>query len=132
MGLHADDVVEIQQLLTAYCHHMDTGNGVGVAGLFTDDGVLEIVDLMTSRGSDEITANCSAFPEIIPGGRHIVHNIWVEGDGDQGIAHAYLSNVIVGDKPQTGQTGTYRDEVTRTSQGWRFTHRVLTLDGPLF
>ncbi len=132
MTLSADDVVAIQQLAAAYCHHMDDGNGEGVASLFTDDGVLEIVDMVKSVGCDEITANSSVFPQVMPGGRHIVQNVWVEGDGDAATLRAYLSNVAAGDTPVSVQTGRYNDELVRTGDGWRFSRRTLTLDGPLF
>ena len=132
MALSTDDVVEVQQLLSAYCHHMDAGDGAGVAGLFTADGVLEIVDVATSTGADEITANCAFFPQVLPGGRHIVQNVWVDGDGDRAVVRAYLLNAVAGDRPEMRQTGVYRDDVVRTDDGWRFAHRVLTLDGPLF
>ncbi len=132
MTLSTEDIVAIQQLGAAYCHHMDDGNGEGVASLFADDGVLEIVDMVKSTGHDEIVANCSVFPQVMPGGRHIVQNMWVEGDGDTATMRAYLSNVVAGDEPKAVQTGRYVDEAVRTDQGWRFSRRTLTLDGPLF
>lgn len=132
MTLSSSDIVEIQQLAAAYCHHMDDGNGAAVAALFVDDGVLEIVDMVKSVGHEEITANCSVFPQIMPGGRHIVQNMFVEGDGDSATLRAYLSNVTAGDTPTAVQTGRYADEAVRTDQGWRFSRRTLTLDGPLF
>lgn len=132
MSLSTDDIVEIQQLAAAYCHHMDDGDGEAVAALFVDDGVLEIVDLVVSTGHEEIAANSSIFPQVMPGGRHIVQNMWVEGDGDAASLRAYLSNVAAGDTPRAVQTGRYRDEVVRTEAGWRFSRRTRTLDGPLF
>lgn len=132
MTLSTDDVVAIQQLAAAYCHHMDDGDGEAVASLFVDDGVLEIVDLVQSTGHDEIAANSSVFPQVMPGGRHIVQNVWVDGDGDSATLRAYLSNVTAGDTPTAVQTGRYNDEVVRTDDGWRFSRRTLTLDGPLF
>lgn len=130
--LSAEDTVAIQQLAAAYCHHVDDGNGEGVAALFTDDGELEIVDLTHSIGSEQIAENSALFPQVFPGGRHIVQNVWIEGDGDHATMRAYLSNVVTGEQPTQLQTGRYRDELVRTSDGWRFTKRHLTLDGPLF
>ena len=132
MSLTTDDIVAIQQLGAAYCHHMDDGNGAAVAALFTDDGTLEIVDMVKSEGHEEITANCSVFPDIMPGGRHIVQNMFVDGDGDAATMRAYLANVVVGDTPTPVQTGRYVDQAVRTADGWRFSSRTLTLDGPLF
>lgn len=132
MTLSTDDIVAIQQLAAAYCHHMDDGNGAAVAALFTDDGTLEIVDMVKSTGPEEITANCSVFPQVMPGGRHIVQNMFIEGDGDTATLRAYLSNVVAGDSPKAVQTGKYDDEAVRTADGWRFSRRTLTLDGPLF
>lgn len=132
MTLSTDDIVAIQQLGAAYCHHMDDGDGAAVASLFTDDGVLEIVDMVVSTGHEEIAANSSVFPQVMPGGRHIVQNMLVEGDGDKATMRAYLSNVVAGDTPTAVQTGRYQDEAVRTADGWKFSRRTLTLDGPLF
>ncbi len=132
MTLSTDDVVAIQQLAAAYCHHMDDGDGEAVASLFVDDGQIEIIDLVTSVGHDEIAANSSLFPQVMPGGRHIVQNVWVDGDGDSATMRAYLANIVAGDTPSAVQTGRYHDEVVRTADGWRFRRRTLTLDGRLF
>lgn len=132
MALSTDDIVSIQQISAAYCHHIDDGDGEAVAALFTDDGVFEIVDLVTSNGPEELAANSAMFPAVMPGGRHIVQNIWITGDGDQANMRAYLSNVQAGETPRAVQTGRYVDELVRTADGWRFKRRTLTLDGPLF
>ena len=82
MPLSADDMIAIQQLAAAYCHLIDEGDGHRFAQLFTDDGVFEIVDMVTSTGPDELAANAAMFPQVMEGGRHIVQNEWIEGDGD--------------------------------------------------
>lgn len=132
MALHTDDVLAIQQLAAAYCHLIDDGDGEALADLFTDDGTLEIVDLVTSEGREQLVANGGMFPDVMPGGRHIVHNTWITGDGDTATMRAYLSNVQAGESPRYVQTGRYVDDLVKTGDGWRFRHRTLTLDGPLF
>lgn len=132
MALSTEDVVAIQQLAAAYCHHIDDGDGEAVASLFTSDGTLEIVDVVQSVGREEIATNSAFFPQVMPGGRHIVQNVWVDGDGDTATLRAYLANVATGDTPRPVQTGRYHDQVVRTADGWRFSQRTLTLDGPLF
>ncbi len=132
MTLSADDMIAIQQLAAAYCHLIDAGDGERFAQLFTDDGVFEIVDMVTATGHDELAGNAVMFPQVMEGGRHIVQNEWIEGDGDTASMRCYLSNVTVGDRPVAVQTGRYVDELVRTDAGWRFARRTLTLDGPLF
>jgi 3-phenylpropionate/cinnamic acid dioxygenase small subunit len=134
MALTTEDQLAIQQLGAAYCHLIDSGRGEEWADLFTPDGVFEIVDLMTTEGREALVGNANVFPEMMPGVRHIVHNMWVnEGDtADTATMHAYLSNVRAGDETQWVQTGIYNDDLVRTADGWRFARRTLTLDGPLF
>ena len=131
MTLSTDDIVEIQQLAAAYCHLIDSAQGDRFAKLFSPDGVFEIVDLSTATGHEELAANAEMFTQFMPGGRHIVQNQWIEGDGDTATMRCYLSNVRVGERPEAIQTGRYVDDVVRTAEGWRFARRTLTLDGPL-
>lgn len=136
MNLPVEDVLAINQLAAAYCHLMDAGDGAGLADLFTPDGVFEIVDLMTSNGADELAQNTALFPQFVPGGRHVVSNVWASpdpaGDANRATVQCYLTTLIAGDTPQLLQTGRYVDEVVRTDAGWRYARRTLTLDGPLF
>lgn len=131
MTLSAEDTIAIQQLAAAYCHLIDEGDGERFADLFTEDGVFEIVDLVTASGREELAGNAVMFPEAIAGGRHIVQNVWIDGDGDAATMRCYLSAVRAGERPEAIQTGRYVDEVVRTGAGWRFARRTLTLDGPL-
>jgi len=134
MALTIEDKLAIHELASAYCHLIDAGRGPEWADLFTEDGVFEIVDLITTEGREALVANATVFPEMMPGVRHIVHNVWVtEGSTtDTATMLAYLSNLRAGDKTEWVQTGIYKDDLVRTPDGWRFARRTLTLDGPLF
>ncbi|NNE73540.1 MAG: nuclear transport factor 2 family protein [Acidimicrobiales bacterium] len=131
MALSADDVAAIQNLASAYCHHIDRGDGESYADLFTPDGVFEIVDLTTATGREELSANAVMFPQVLEGGRHVVNNVFVEGDGDAASMQCYLTFVMTGDQPAIHQTGRYQDEVVRVDGEWKFARRTLTLDGAL-
>lgn len=134
--MRSEDVLAIQQLASAYCHHIDGGDGEAWADLFTPDGVFDIVDMIAAEGREALVQNALMFPQFLPGGRHVVQNVFVEpdaaGDADKATMRCYLQFVVVGDEPKIVQTGRYVDDVVRTDDGWRFARRTLTLDGPLF
>ena len=131
MSLSTGDIAEIQNLAGRYCHLMDAGDGENCAALFAPDAVFEIVDLMTSEGREAIAGAVQMFPQVLPGVRHLVTTMAIDGDGDSATMQAYLLNLNVGDEPSLKQTGTYADELVKIDGHWHFARRTLTMDGPL-
>ena len=131
MSLDNTDVAAIQNLAGRYCHLMDAGDGENCSALFTEDAVFEIIDVMTSEGREAIAGAVEMFPQFMPGVRHLVTTMAIEGDGTKATMQAYLLNLNVGETPSLKQTGTYADELVKIDGHWHFARRTLTMDGPL-
>jgi hypothetical protein len=137
MTLPVDDVVAIQQLYATYNHLIDGGQGAPWADLFVEDGTL---DTGLGFAVDGTTAARAEFgdnvPVIMPGSRHVVSNLRIDGDGDAATGAAYLQ-LWVTDDDGTGLkllvSGIYQDRLRKVEDGWRFVTRTLVPDagGPV-
>lgn len=122
--LTAQDYAEIEQLYAQYNLTLDGNDGEGWAATFTPDG-----SFMSYTGRDGLLSFAKAWHERMGGNtrRHWNSNLRITGDGTKAEGTVYLMLVDVATKAITG-TGTYKDALVKTPQGWRFTRRVVTLD----
>jgi hypothetical protein len=136
-ALSALDYFEIRQLYARYCHGLDSAadGGYMFANVFTADGLL-IGDGGAHEGTEQLAAFARTDPEGKKGPtnvRHFLANVAVEPtpSGASG-----RSDVLVAAAPAPGQPrgtiiggGEYRDDLVRTSEGWRIRRRVLQRAG---
>ena len=127
MSLSTDDQVEIWALYNRYNHTIDSGDGPGFAACFTADGHLD-TGMGAQVGSDAISAFVDANKEMMPGLRHLAHNIVTDGDAASATGSAFLVAYDVTGGHKVLATGTYADELVKTADGWRFTKRIFTAD----
>lgn len=128
MPLSTGDIVAIQQLYSAYNHAIDFGTADEWADTFTPDGSLDAGS--ATEGRDGLLAFHGATRAGVPGIRHLITNVVVDGEGDAASGSAYLQATAgTGAERATLITGRYVDELVRTADGWRFSKRVLQPDG---
>ncbi|MEM7288618.1 MAG: nuclear transport factor 2 family protein [Actinomycetota bacterium] len=127
MSLTTDDQVEIWALYNRYNHTIDSGDGPGFAACFTEDGHLD-TGSGTQVGADAISTFAAANKEMMPGLRHLAHNVVTDGDGEVATGSAFLVAYDVTGGHKVLATGTYADDLVKTPAGWRFTKRVFTSD----
>lgn len=132
-------MVAIGQLLARYCHMLDSDTTTAdeVAGLFTEDGIVEPHYAGDVRyvGRDEV---CRFFHEYLGITRknsmlrrHLISSEHIEVDGDTATAHAFLdaSGIQHGADPHLGlYVGSYQDTLRRVHRRWYFSRRVIMLD----
>lgn len=122
-----------ERLITQYTHLVDFGDAVGIADLFTQDGVWRS-DEVTMDGQDEIRAGFGRRQGVTRRqSRHICTNVIVNVDGDSATALCYLVNFRhdsetgVAEKPAPADVpkyvGEYHDTFVRTPEGWKFAVR---------
>jgi uncharacterized protein (TIGR02246 family) len=128
MSLSADDITEITQLYGRYAHAVDTGDGKAFAACFTPEGTLRLGDGDPLAGHDAIAEFATSMPTMVPGIRHSVSNIVLEGNGDEAAGAAYLLVYISGAEATIITTGRYRDELRREDGSWVFTNRHFAPD----
>jgi hypothetical protein len=129
MSLGPADLIEIQQLYARYNTAIDTGDGETFAGCFTDDAHFDSgISQMDSH--EGIAAFAVQTHTSMPSMRHNATNILLDDDGSGGArGSAFLIGYITDGGYKVIVTGRYADELTRTSEGWRFTKRAFKADG---
>lgn len=126
----AADVVAVTQVIAAFNHAVDFGDGNAFACLFVDDGVLDMGHLRI-EGRADLAAFAASVPERVPNPRHHVVSELVTVDGDTAAAHSYAQVLATEDGATVlRSSGVYHDRLTRTPEGWRFVERRFVADPP--
>lgn len=123
------DRQEITDLVTAYTRAVDTGRFSDLAGVFTDDAVL---DYSSPGGPVGSLAEVTPFIENLTGferWQHTIGQVAIELDGDSAWATAYFINPMVAHNGDGTEVvlevgGYYHHELVRTSAGWRSARMV--------
>jgi len=120
----------IIRLLTTYARAVDTKDWDRYETVFTPDAVIDYTSSGGIRGTRaEARAWVSEALEIFTMTQHIVTNHDITVDGDTATSYADFYNPLGRPDGEGGQAllfvgGAYRDELRRTADGWRITHRV--------
>jgi hypothetical protein len=128
--LSPQDHIDIQQLYARYNHAIDSGNDAEWADTFTADGSFN----SRFTGREALLGFIKLWKEQMNGAnrRHWNSNLTVRGTCEAATGAVYLLLLEVGGRvPAMLSTGTYADELVKTSHGWRFKSRVIELDSPL-
>ena len=128
MPLTTDDLIEIQQLYARYNTAIDTGDGETFGGCFAEGGVFNPGHGEPLEGHDAIAGFAVDTHKNLPLMRHNATNIVIDGDGDAATGSAFLIGYLAGAEYKVIVTGRYRDQLTRTGNGWRFTDRQFAMD----
>lgn len=126
MSLPTEDLIAIQTLYSTYNHRVDmTGDAIGVAACFVENGVYDHGRFGKFEGRADITAFMqSAIDDQEAGFQHWNGNLLVDGDGDNVTATAYVMTVDARSTPPViARANIYRDVLVRTGEGWRFVSR---------
>ena len=128
MSLSSDDIVEIQQHYARYNTAIDTGDGKGFGACFVPQGVFDSGMGGVIEGQEGIAAFADQTHSSMPGMRHNVTNIVIDGDGSQARGSAFLIGYLTDGGYKVIVTGRYTDELAKTDDGWRFTKRTFKAD----
>jgi hypothetical protein len=131
MSLSVDDHVAITQLYAKYNHAIDSGNGAGWAGTFSEDGTFSSAS-GTFTGTEQLAGFATGFAANLKA-RHWTNNLVIEGDGKKATGSCYLLlyRLTPGQQPPASLlvTAIYNDELAKSADGsWRFTKRTVTGD----
>ncbi|QDX80742.1 hypothetical protein B9N43_05475 [Denitratisoma sp. DHT3] len=134
MSLSIADKIEISELVHKFCHLSDYCDYAGLKALYTDNP-RHIIEGVGTYDDPDWSVEHARWSEKVTEGknRHVVTNLWIEGDGDQADAHYFLINIFAGHRPMEPKLVTTfraRDGVVRTAQGWRIAERHLVPDQP--
>lgn len=126
--------LEIQDLYTRYFDALDNGPDEQWVNCFTDDGVLETPTLgVLGAGHAALAAWIRSYHESWKKGeqrRHMLTNLAVDIQGDSATGGCYLTAYhCKADKAKLGVVGYYRDRLVKLNGAWRFSHRLVVVDG---
>jgi ketosteroid isomerase-like protein len=123
----ADAVGQARLLMNRYAHACDTRDPDAVAATFADDAVLEAG---TARfdGRDAIAAFYRRG--LDRDRRHFVTNVSIDRIDDVTVAAtSYLLAIEEGADPTIVRWGHYTDRIAVDTEGARFAHRRIEMDG---
>jgi hypothetical protein len=125
------DIDSIRRLTAAYNDAWDDGRGADWVAVFTPDGRFSMPDTPDVVGVDALREFADAQRD--GGFVHTTTDHVVDVDGDTAVqtCRLILSNRSPSMEPGSAKwltTGRYRDDLRRTPDGWRFTHRSFAPD----
>jgi hypothetical protein len=117
---------EIERMIVAYAAANDAGEWDAIGAMYAHGGRMSRPTAPDEfiEGRDQIVAAFKARPARTA--RHIVANIRVDLAGENATATSQILLFTGPDKIPL--VGTYRDNLVKTPEGWRFTERRGSLD----
>ena len=124
------DKRHIQELQNRYSYSIDAGQYDHLDAMFTPDATYHFV----TGSTDNIEALKRTIRDALSSvstSQHINGNQWAEIEGNRATAgcyftvHMYKKGLTDGEHFEMG--GRYDDELVRTSEGWRFSKRAITI-----
>jgi hypothetical protein len=123
------DKQEIVELVLRYSTALDTRDWTMLESCFAEDAAFDADGFAPIHGAAAIRDTASSALAGLDASQHFVTNITVALDSETATVTSYLQaqhvRASAGDDPNFLVAGIYRDNVTRTPNGWRFSHRRL-------
>lgn len=124
MSITVEDRLELHELPGRYGDTIDDRNWAGLDRIFTPDGVFDLTDLDIPLlvGLPEIKRfmdQDAQHPKT-----HTMTNIYVD-ESPEGVKLNF--RIVALQRGGLAGTASYYDDVVKTPDGWRVTHRVVTL-----
>jgi hypothetical protein len=120
--LSTADKIEILEIFSRYCHAVDHGDGDGWAGLFTLDGVFEVVGAVRLEGTAQLGSMPAGVTEQGGGKwRHQVTSVVSDPGPEPGTAMVKAYGLVT-DWRDGGKVAIFTDyEITlrRVGDAWR-------------
>ena len=122
---NANDILEINNIISEYMHCLDNGDGVGMANLFIKNGKCEIKKInKTISGSDGIKTFCINLHERFKTTSHFESNVVIKFDGANKATNvSYWKGINEGN---IVSYGLHKDTFIKdTDNHWKFNHRII-------
>lgn len=121
------EILRIQALCARYCLTIDTQDGEGWAGCFTEDGAFEF-DGWVIRGRPALREYADAHARVVRG-RHLTTDLLYEVDGDVATGRsASVVTLATAAGYKILGSGEYQDRLIKQDGQWRIAYRRLRND----
>jgi 3-phenylpropionate/cinnamic acid dioxygenase small subunit len=133
MSLTADDRLEIHDLYARYAHTFDQADAAGWTALFTPDGRFAPPGLEPIVGAEALHAFVANRSGDLPGMRHLIANVTIQGTPDGALGSAYFCCFRLGGdgKLRMRNFGRYDDVLRRHEGAWRIADRDIVAELPV-
>ena len=124
------DKQHIRELQNRYSYAIDSGHYDNLDVMFTPDATYNFLTGFTDN-IEALKKTIQDALQPLTSSQHINGNQWAEIEGDRATAgcyftvHMFKEGVADGEHFEMG--GRYDDELVRTSEGWRFSKRAITI-----
>jgi uncharacterized protein (TIGR02246 family) len=126
-----EDQLAIQRVITNYSAYLDARDYDGYVGLFTEDGIWQNGNTRREGQGEirEMLVGLFGEPEagyVNLASFHQIGNFEIDVTGDTATAKSRFVFVMRGQggAPTPSLSGQYHDELVRTADGWKITHRT--------
>lgn len=124
----SEDHQAIIELTAVYCWALDEMEFERLRDVFVPEATA-LLGRTSHEGVDDIIERISSTLNRFDGTQHMVSTHMIEVDGDTATCRCYLQAQHVrpeGREPELLTVGgRYEDQLVRTADGWRITHRTL-------
>jgi 3-phenylpropionate/cinnamic acid dioxygenase small subunit len=131
-ALSPQDRSMIEDLFIRYTCAIDAGDVETLVGCFAEDGSLVSPAVGEYRGRPAIRDFALRFARFRERGsqlRHVISNLRIEVNGDQGSARCYLVVFLTRDgNSRMLAPGTYDCALVKVQGQWLFQRRIVTMD----
>lgn len=117
---------EIVELTVRYATAIDSLQYSLLTTVFTDDAVVDYGVVGQWSGGAEVAAFMEAAHVGAKRTMHRMTNQAVDIDGDTATVRTYVDALILFDGGGANPIGYYDDQLVRTGDGWRISHRTYT------
>lgn len=122
----ARDRFEIIAVLDHYAECLDRRDWPGLAGVFTEDVVMDFGE-WAQTGRETVVATIRSYLDGCGPSQHLLGNYRIELEGDEARSRCYCRVMHFGKGVHAGKTYEswieYEDELVRTAGGWRSRRR---------
>lgn len=124
--MQVENKIAILELIAKYNHFIDYKDIDRLDEIWSKDGKF-IADIppINIEGFDGLQKLFADTVKNMPNLRHITNNIYIEGNDQQAVYHAYVQ-ILDANNNTIIAIGRYKDTVINTPDGWRILERNLT------
>ncbi|MFO0630814.1 MAG: nuclear transport factor 2 family protein [Polyangiales bacterium] len=132
MSLDLSDRLTLHELLARLDHAVDAQDWDGYLSHFDPAAVMDPGFAPPVHGRDAIRAFLLASEGNTRGKRHVASNVYIDGAGDEAVAHSYLVVIEREDIPKVIATARIVDTFARRDGRWRVVRHQVSVDPGMF
>ncbi len=123
MSLSQEDRLALHELLSRYTHFLDYGAIARMGEVWTEDCVFEVDNPdVRFEGLASLQEFFQGTVSALPHVRHVVSNVYVDGNAEGAQLNAYLQ-VVDAAEQKLIMFARYQDQCVKTPAGWRIARR---------